>query len=636
MDIKATIVPKPNGDLRMTLDARNVNKALQSSNHPIPRQEDIRAKLSGAKVFTKLDFKNAFWQLELHPDSRYLTVFFCNGKLYRYKRLTMGLKPSQGELNAALLPLFQHIADVHLIHDDLVLATENDEQHVDSFRKVMETVAKYNLTLNPEKCVIGAEEIHFWGLIINSSGVRPDPAKVAALDHFTPPENKQELVSFLCMMQANAEFIPNFAHKSAPLRELTHAKSRFLWENRHMQCFTRLLNEFRSAALLRYFDPSKQTFIIVDAHRTGLGATLAQGDNFETAQPVAFASRATKTHEMHYPQLDLEATSINYGLTRFRNYLVGSPRVNVVVTDHKPLCSIFNGTRKGSIRTERIKLLHQDISYTVEYRRGAKNVSDYMSRHATPMNALSTEELNEPDELNNLLYTLHTTPLMDHIGLSTISSHTQQDETLRVLSSIIQKGQTWIPKESAPQLRRFSSILHSLTIPGNGIILKDERIVLPESLHLNAIELAHRGSHPGEIGIQQRLRYHFFFHDMNRKVHEFVQNCKDCVAFTDKKTSEPLAAHKVPEKNWSKVAVDLFGPMPSRNHIVVVQDIASRFPAAKLVRSTKASSVIPAMASIYDDFGNPEVQLSDNGPPFNSSAMDGREVHENRISQPRQ
>ena len=54
---QATIVPKPNGDLRMTLDARNVNKALQSSNHPIPRQEDIRAKLSGAKVFTKLDFK---------------------------------------------------------------------------------------------------------------------------------------------------------------------------------------------------------------------------------------------------------------------------------------------------------------------------------------------------------------------------------------------------------------------------------------------------------------------------------------------------------------------------------------------------------------------------------------------------
>ena len=71
--------------------ARNVNKAIQASNLPIPRQEDIKAKLSGAKVFSKMDFKSAFWQLELHPDSRYLTVFHANDKLYRYKRLTMGV-----------------------------------------------------------------------------------------------------------------------------------------------------------------------------------------------------------------------------------------------------------------------------------------------------------------------------------------------------------------------------------------------------------------------------------------------------------------------------------------------------------------------------------------------------------------
>ena len=61
--------------------------------------------------------------------------------------------------------------------------------------------------------------------------------------------------------------------------------------------------------------------------------------------------------------------------------------------------------------------------------------------------------------------------------------------------------------------------------------------------------------------------------------------------------------------------------MPSHNHVVVVQDLASRFPAAKLVRSTKASSVIPAMTDIYNNFGNPETQLSDNGAPFNSQAM---------------
>ena len=109
---------------------------------------------------------------------------------------------------------------------------------------------------------------------------------------------------------------------------------------------------------------------------------------------------------------------------------------------------------------------------------------------------------------------------------------------------------------------------------------------------------------------------------MNEKVHRFVSSCSDCQAFTDKKTCEPLASHPVPEHNWSRVAVDLFGPMPSDNHIVVVQDMASRFPAAKLVKSTKAANVIPAMADIYNNYSNPEMQLSDNGPPFNSGAME--------------
>ena len=91
----STIAPKSNGDIRTTLDAQHVNKAIQSSNLPIPRQEDIKAKLSGKNIFSKLDFKTVhFGNLNLNPDSRYLIVFHCNNKLYQYKRLTMGLKPA--------------------------------------------------------------------------------------------------------------------------------------------------------------------------------------------------------------------------------------------------------------------------------------------------------------------------------------------------------------------------------------------------------------------------------------------------------------------------------------------------------------------------------------------------------------
>ena len=85
----AVIAPKPDG---MTLDARNVNKSILPTNHPIPQHEGIKAKLVECKIF-KMDLKSAFWQIELDETLCNVTVFHANDNLFRYKRLSMGLKP---------------------------------------------------------------------------------------------------------------------------------------------------------------------------------------------------------------------------------------------------------------------------------------------------------------------------------------------------------------------------------------------------------------------------------------------------------------------------------------------------------------------------------------------------------------
>ena len=162
-------------------------------------------------------------------------------------------------------------------------------------------------------------------MIINKDGVKLDPAKVEALKHLESPNNKEELLSFLCIMQSNSSFIQSFAQKSAPLRELTKEKVHFKWNKFHEDIFRNLLTEFKHDVLLRYFDLSKPIFILTDAHITGIGATLSQGESHETAKPVAFASRKTTDAEQRYPQLDLEGLGVDFGLRRFRNYIVGAP-----------------------------------------------------------------------------------------------------------------------------------------------------------------------------------------------------------------------------------------------------------------------------------------------------------------------
>ena len=157
----------------------------------------------------------------------------------------MGLKPVQGKLNVALKPIFAHITQAHLIHNELIIATKMHKEHKEVVLQVMQAISNSGLTLNPEKCSFDEKQIKFWGMLIDKNGIRPDPLKVKALDHISSPTNKKELISFLCMMQSNSEFIANFSKKSAVLHELSKSKTKFEWKKEHEECFLALLKEFQ-------------------------------------------------------------------------------------------------------------------------------------------------------------------------------------------------------------------------------------------------------------------------------------------------------------------------------------------------------------------------------------------------------
>ena len=73
---------------------------------PIPTVNDVSIELNGAKFFSKLDLTQAYHQLPLHEDSRYITTFTTHLGLYRYTRLNYGT-------NAAM-EIFQHVLQQNL------------------------------------------------------------------------------------------------------------------------------------------------------------------------------------------------------------------------------------------------------------------------------------------------------------------------------------------------------------------------------------------------------------------------------------------------------------------------------------------------------------------------------------------
>ena len=91
---QTAVVKKSNGDLRISIDPQPLNTALQREHFKLPTVDDVLRKLNGAKVFTKLDVKQAYWHIKLDEQSSKLTIIITPYGRYKWNRLPFVLKVS--------------------------------------------------------------------------------------------------------------------------------------------------------------------------------------------------------------------------------------------------------------------------------------------------------------------------------------------------------------------------------------------------------------------------------------------------------------------------------------------------------------------------------------------------------------
>ena len=86
-------VVKPNGDIRICIDPRDLNNAIQREHYPMKTIEEVVAEMPNGKVFTKLDATSGFWQLKLTEESSKLTTFNTAFGRYRFRRAPNKIHP---------------------------------------------------------------------------------------------------------------------------------------------------------------------------------------------------------------------------------------------------------------------------------------------------------------------------------------------------------------------------------------------------------------------------------------------------------------------------------------------------------------------------------------------------------------
>lgn len=136
--------------------------------------DDILADLNGAKVFSTLDLTTGYHQIELHPDSRYITTFSMHVGLRRYKRLNFGISSAAEIFQNTIRETLSDIPGVLNVSDDMLVYGTSQEEHDMSLEVVLTRLSDCNLTLNAEKCKFNKTRVEFFGYVF--SDLRPSQA----------------------------------------------------------------------------------------------------------------------------------------------------------------------------------------------------------------------------------------------------------------------------------------------------------------------------------------------------------------------------------------------------------------------------------------------------------------------------
>lgn len=597
---------KENGEVRICIDMRRANEAIIRENHPLPTMDELLPNFRQAKYFSRLDIKNAFHQLEIDEGSRYITTFSTGKGLFRYKRLMFGISCAPEMFQKVLEKLLLGCEGTANFIDDIIIYGSDEKEHNRRLNKVLQVLKDNNVLLNEDKCIFKTNKIEFLGHELTAEGIKPLDKYIKAIQSARRPSTVEEIQSFLGLVNYVGKWIPNLASLTEPLRRLVRLKLnkstniQKYWSSMQDKAFESLKQQLADIKTLGYYNPADKTQIIADASPVGLGAVLIQIDG-KGPRVIAYGNKSLTDCEKRYCQTEKEALALVWAVEHFKIYLLG--KEFDLISDHKPLETIFGLRSKPCARIERWVLRLQAYKYKVVYCPGKDNIADPISR-------LCKSNQLVPFDSENYLNSIVEYSRPVAVPLNEIDSASATDAEITDLKNGVFYNK-W--DESVTAYKPFQT---EICFHGN-IALRANKLIIPKKLRDRVLESAHLG-HPGIVAMKTRLRTKVWWPKIDRDAENRVKACKACTLVSAPNPPHPIKRRVLPAEPWIDVAIDFLGPLPSNDYLLVLVDYFSRYKEIKVMKNITAAETINALKEIFSRLGYPVTMTCDNGNQFTS------------------
>ena len=189
------LVRKKDGTLRFCVDYRALNMVTKPDVFPVPRIDDLLDQLGQYTIFSTLDLAASYRQIKVHPDSQEKTAFTTHQGLYKFSVMPFGLRNAPATFQQTMQEVLRGLnpkkgPDLVLVYtDDVLIFSQNLEEHVEHIQQVLHRIADCGLKLKPSKCHFAWREVEFLGHLLTAEGLKPNAAWVEAVAFYPVPAN---------------------------------------------------------------------------------------------------------------------------------------------------------------------------------------------------------------------------------------------------------------------------------------------------------------------------------------------------------------------------------------------------------------------------------------------------------------
>ena len=195
-----------------------VNPVSKLDRYPIPKVEDLFARLCKGKHFSKLDLSQAYQQLPLEEDSKKYVVINTHRGLFRYTRLLFSISSAPGIFQRVIESILQGIDGIVVYLDNILITGQTKEAHLMALEKVLSRLDRAGLQVKKSKCEFMKPSVTYLGHRIDANGLHPLPERVGAIKEAPIPNANQFVNSNLtlaCLLTI-VSFSPTCQHCCTP------------------------------------------------------------------------------------------------------------------------------------------------------------------------------------------------------------------------------------------------------------------------------------------------------------------------------------------------------------------------------------------------------------------------------------